>query len=200
MTTQGTGDVARWAGAAIIAAVFASGIPAAATDVSYSFVWQGGNGHEMRGAMSFDSALMTAPEVYARDLSCFVIEGTHNGTPIGRWALGMLNEQTTWALTFLPQDAAFAVFGPRHMMPQAWNMDGFGTDCGASGFGFNIGNAAQDLCVDGRLVLGSQVAPDQPFPATPDPSVRFPADACPRPDLIGALDFRALRGAGAASR
>ncbi len=188
-----------WAGAAALAAALIGGA-AAAGDVTYSFDWQGAGGYRMRGAMSFDSALQGAPEIHAPDLTCFFIEGTHDSAPIGRWALGMLTERTTWALTFLPRAGAFAVYGPQHPMPQAWNMDGFGTDCGAGGFGFNIGDAAQDLCVDGRLVIGSQVAPDRPFPAAPDPDVRFPPDACMGPDLLSALDLSPRPAGAAASR
>ncbi|MCA0997844.1 hypothetical protein [Alloyangia pacifica] len=158
---------------------------AMAADLSWRFEWQGGDGYEMRGALAIDAALAERERVFGEDVECFVVEGYHEGEPIGRWALGMKTEDTTWSLTFLPQQNAFEVFGPQSLMPQAWNMDGFGTDCGQDGFGFNIGNAAQDLCLDGRLLVASQVPPARPFPAVPDPSVKFPADACLAPALLG---------------
>jgi hypothetical protein len=70
-------------------------------------------------------------------------------------------------------------------MPQAWNMDGFGRNCGPGGFGFNIGGAAQDICVDGRLIVASQVPPPTPLAATPAPGLSFPPDACSGELLLG---------------
>ena len=165
----------------------ASAVAADAEEARYRFEWQGGGGYVMRGAMSFDAALLGSSIVTASDLTCFFIEGSRDGGPVGRWALSMLNEETSWVLTFLPQSSEFAVFGEGAMMPQAWNMDGFGTDCGAGGFGFNIGNAAQDLCIDGRLILESQVPPERPFPALRDDALSFPPDACMGPLMMSAL-------------
>lgn len=160
---------------------------AQAENASYRFSWEGSGGYAMRGALSFDAALLGREEIRAGDLTCFVIEGYRDDEPIGRWALGMLNEETSWSLSFRPSGPEFTVFGPGRPMPQAWNMDGAGTDCGPGGFGFNIGNAAQDLCLDGRLVLSSQVAPSRPFPVQRDDDVRFPSDACLGPMLMSAL-------------
>lgn len=160
-----------------------------AQDATYVFDWKGSGGYSMRGALSFDPALAEDDVVTAREVDCFVVEGYREGAPIGRWALGMLNEETSWTLTFLPSGPGFAVYGPGSLMPQAWNMDGFGTDCGAQGFGFNIGNAAQDLCLGGKLLRESQVDPERPFPAMPAPDdFTFPGDACRGPMLMGALE------------
>ncbi|EPX75762.1 hypothetical protein [Salipiger mucosus] len=169
------------------------GTPGQAQTVAYSFEWQGGGGYAMRGALGFDSTLLGRDVIRAEDVECFFIEGTRHGAPLGRWALGELEDETTWVLTFRPQDAAFTVFGPEAPMPQAWNMNGFGQDCGAEGFGFNIGNAAQDLCHDGRLLRESQVDPRRSFPATRDDSVVFPGDACLAPMLMGRIDLPSLR-------
>lgn len=158
-----------------------------AEEARYRFEWQGGGGYVMRGGMSFDAELLGGGIVMASDLTCFFIEGSRDGDPVGRWALSMLNEETSWVLTFLPQSSEFAVFGEGAMMPQAWNMDGFGTDCGAGGFGFNIGDAAQDICLDGALITESQVDPYRPFPAAPAPDFDFPRDACRGPDLLSLL-------------
>jgi len=51
------------------------------------------------------------------------------------------------------------------------------------GFGFNIGSAAQDICVDGDLKFDSQVAPPRPFPAMPELAPKFSQDAC-RPEVL----------------
>ncbi|MBU2960938.1 hypothetical protein KO516_08945 [Citreicella sp. C3M06] len=184
--TAGEDDVNALAGL-VFAALAATG--AAAEDIAYSFHWDGANGYELHGGMAFDEAFLSQPEVNARDLSCFFIEGRKDGAPIGRWALGMLSETTTWTLTYLPAREAFAVYSAQHPMPQAWNMDGDGVDCGKGGFGFNIGNAAQDLCLDGQLLLASQVPPDRPFPATLAPDMQFPPDACLGPNLLSALEL-----------
>lgn len=168
-----------------------AGSAATAENVSYRFEWQGAGGYSMRGGMSFDAGFLGRSEVRAQDLSCFFIEGRRDGAPVGRWALSMLDEETSWVLTFLPREQAFAVWGPDQPMPQAWNMDGAGTDCGEGGFGFNIGNAAQDLCIDGRLVVLSQVAPDRSFPVTRDDAMTFPADACMGPMLMSGLSGQA---------
>ncbi|WP_226622234.1 hypothetical protein [Alloyangia pacifica] len=166
-----------------------------AADLAWRFEWQGNGGYEMRGAIAIDAALAERDYVYAEDVECFVVEGYHDDEPIGRWALGMKTDETSWALTFRPRQSEFAVFGPESPMPQAWNMNGFGTDCGREGFGFNIGNAAQDLCLNGRLLTASQVTPSRPFPATRDDAVSFPADACLAPALLGQADAEALRPA-----
>ncbi|MBV7409124.1 hypothetical protein [Maritimibacter sp. DP1N21-5] len=158
-------------------------VPLHAGDVSYRFLWEGSGGYSMRGAMAFDEGMLEARAVFEGDLSCFVIEGYENGTPIGRWALGMLTEETSWQVTFLPRREEFVVYAPETPAPQAWNMNGIGDDCGPGGFGFNIGNQAQDLCLDGEWVWESQIDPARPFPVVRDDEVAFPADAC-RGDLM----------------
>jgi len=168
---------AVWQGLIYLIAVTV-GAQAAAQTVAYSFVWQGGGGYSMRGGLSFDAALMGGQLVLEDDVQCFVIQGFRGDEPIGRWALGQLTEETTWRLTFDPVTERFPVWGPDTPMPQAWNMDGGGYDCGDGGFGFNIGNAAQDLCLDGTLLVDSQVAPARPFPARRDDDFAFPGDAC----------------------
>lgn len=168
-------------------ALAAAPLPAAADSGAYSFEWPGSGGYTMRGALSFDAALMGSQQVLETDVECFVIEGYHEGDPVGRWALGMLTEDTTWRLTFDPVTEEFVVWGPTAPMPQAWNMDGQGYNCGPEGFGFNIGNAAQDLCLNGDLVEESQVSPARPFPATRDDDFAFPSDACQGRMLMSGL-------------
>ncbi|WP_353473194.1 hypothetical protein PVT71_03935 [Salipiger sp. H15] len=187
MTGSKTGAAAV-AGLVLLAGAGGAG----AADLGWRFDWQGNGGYEMRGAIAFDAALAERDYVYAEDVECFVVEGYHEGKPIGRWALGMKTDKTSWALTFRPKESAFEVFGPESPMPQAWNMNGFGTDCGQEGFGFNIGNAAQDLCLNGRLLTASQVTPSRPFPATRDDAVSFPGDACLAPELLSRAEKEAV--------
>ncbi len=160
---------------------------AKAQSVTYSFEWVGGGGFSMRGAVSFDAGLMAEQLVTEDEVECFVVEGYQDDTPIGRWALGMLTETTTWTMTFDPVLEQFVVFGPGAPMPQAWNMNGIGTDCGEDGFGFNIGNAAQDLCLGGTLLVDSQVNPTRPFPAVRNDGFVFPGDACHGTMILSAL-------------
>jgi hypothetical protein len=151
---------------------------AAADMAVWRFDWQGAGGYSMVGALGVEASLADAALVDDDSVTCFQIEGFRDGAPIGRWALGMLTELTTWELAFSPRSRSFVVYGPEAPMPQAWNMDGWGTDCGPGGFGFNIGNAAQDLCLDGVLVVESQVEPSRPMSAWRHDGYPFAPDAC----------------------
>lgn len=169
-----------------VKSVFFLGLTAGAAwaePVTYRFDWQGSGGFAMAGVMQFDAAHLGKRLVIETDIACFAIEGTQDGVPIGRWALGMLEIDTTWTLTFDTLTQEFVSFGPNHQMPQAWNMDGAGFNCGDPGFGFNIGNAAQDICVNGDLMVASQVRPSRPFPVTRDDGAVLPEDACV-PELL----------------
>lgn len=162
-------------------------VAAQAQEAVWTFHWQGNGGYEIRGGMSYDPRGLDGPLVVEGDLACFFVEGLKDGAPVGHWGLGMLTEETDWLLTFDPASAQFLVYGMGVDMPQAWNMDGFGTSCGKGGFGFNIGNAAQDLCLDGELLRDSQVDPLRPFPAERAPDLQFPGYACIGPELLSAL-------------
>ncbi|WP_298497555.1 hypothetical protein [uncultured Maritimibacter sp.] len=167
--------------------LFCTAGPVMAEDVTYRFQWQGAGGYSLRGVMSFDESLAGADVVYEGDLTCFAIEGYEGKKPIGRWALGMLTEETSWTVTFLPEPSQFVVYSDAAQMPQAWNMNGLGEDCGTPGFGFNIGNQAQDLCLNGEWVWESQVEPSRPFPAVRDDNVEFPPDACRETMMLSGL-------------
>ena len=172
--------------AAFLACLLAA--PAGAETAAWRFVWDGANGYRMVGALAFDAGLIGDRLILEDDLQCFVIEGFHDDEPIGRWALGHLNEETTWRLHFHPEQSRFISDGEGIPMPQAWNMNGAGNDCGIGGFGFNLGNLGQDFCKDNDFILDSRVEPMQPFPAVRDDAVRFPADACLGPDLLSLLE------------
>ncbi|SLN28073.1 hypothetical protein [Roseisalinus antarcticus] len=163
--------------AALLASNMAVGA-ACAQEATYVFEWIGDGGYKMQGAMSFDADLATAPFVDQDDISCFVIEGFVADRKVGRWALSDLAPETTWILTFLPDRSEFAVSHPSYAMPQGWNMNGRGDDCGPGGFGFNLGNLGQDLCLDNELHEASRVGSYRPFKALRDDDAVLPADAC----------------------
>ncbi|MEC7762243.1 MAG: hypothetical protein VX874_10080 [Pseudomonadota bacterium] len=158
-------------------------VAAHAEDAIYRFTWQGAGGYAFDGAMSFDASKLGGGRIHEGDVQCFVIEGRRGEVPVGRWALGMLIPETTWLLTFDTGVEEFVTYGLGDPMPQAWNMDGYGTDCGEGGFGFNIGNYAQDICIGGTLIADSQMPPVAPFPAERVDTYDFPVDGC-RPSML----------------
>lgn len=156
-----------------------------ASDAVYAFHWKGANGYSVRGALSVDPALVGSV-IYETDVTCFVIDGQKDGEHLGRWTLGALDSDTTWRLHFDTQAEAFVVEGAGVRMPQAWNMNGAGDDCGAGGFGFNLGNVGQDICVDNQIVHDSRVPPPTPFPAQRVAQYDFPQGACRAVMVLGA--------------
>jgi hypothetical protein len=161
--------------------------PLAAETQTYRFVWQGAGDYEMHGALSFDTREVIGAMVTENEVQCFEINGFHQGDPVGRWALGQWTETTTWRLHFVPDLSAFVPFGFFIEQPQAWNMNGYGDNCGDAGFGFNIGSQAQDICIDNRLIWESQITPERPFPAQRDDGYEFGPEACRPMMLLGAL-------------
>jgi hypothetical protein len=159
----------------------------AAEAETWTFTWEGAGGYSVRGALSFSAMAASRPIVTAEDVECFEIAGLRDEAPVGYWGLRMKGDETDWRLHFVPSQGAFVVEGLGIDMPQAWNMDGAGTSCGAGGFGLNIGDQAQDLCIDGALIWESQVSPFQPFPATRDDDYAFGEMACRPAMLLGAL-------------
>ena len=154
---------------------------------SYSFRWEGSAGYWLEGGMHFDTSDAFAGVIREWDVTCFEIKGYRGEQPLGRWALDDLTSDTAWRLHFDVDSGDFLVVGGGHEMPQAWNMRGDGSGCGPGGFGFNLGNIAQDVCVDDQVVVESQAASEKPFPATRDDAYDFPPDACYGPDLLSAL-------------
>ena len=138
----------------------------------------------MRGALSFPADLWLVRE---RDVSCFLVEGFHDGVWIGRWDLSMKTDWSIWRLHFNAHSGSFLVEGQGAAMPQAWNMAGDGSGCGEGGFGFNLGNLAQDICLNNEVVVESQKDPFAPFPAVRDPGYVFPSGACGEAMLLGHL-------------
>ncbi|MEO0999165.1 MAG: hypothetical protein AAFW69_00960 [Pseudomonadota bacterium] len=162
---------------------------------SYRFKWVGANGYRIEGAMAISPAALGQRRIGGDDLSCFVIRGFAGPVPLGIWRLGWLTPETDWNFNFYPEERAFGVGGMHDgRRGQAWNMDGWGTSCGPGGFGFNSGTGAQDICVDGALIVASQVPPPTPFGAVPDETVEFEPEDCRPPDAISELGTRSVEG------
>ena len=178
--------------AAILAFWMVLPLAVQAEQVTYRFVWQGANDYAMRGAVAFDASATHGRLVRERDVICFVITGTQRNETIGRWDLGQLTLDTSWRLHFDPVAEAFLAEGQGVRMPQAWNMNGAGTNCGPGGFGFNLGNLGQDLCRDNTPLWESQINPFRPFPAFRDDDYVFPPGACLAPDLLSHTRGRAI--------
>lgn len=157
--------------------LFALWVPLAAFGQEFRFEWQGAGGYSMRGAVSF--APLDRKGIWTQDdVQCFEIEGFLGDQSVGRWALGMLDEDTRWLLEFDPETAQFLTPYETNSMPQAWNMTGLGDGCGEGGFGFNLGTGAQDICINDQLIIESQMPPPTPFPAIAAPGHLFSQDAC----------------------
>lgn len=135
-----------------------------------SFCWKGNAGYTMVGRMQVADAAMTKPIVTEDDLITFKIAGYHHGQLLGTWDMADATPGSTWHLRFDPQTMTFLT---GQSFPttksQGWNANGGVRDCGAPGFGFNAGNAGQDICVNGHYIADSMVPPDTPLVATTGP-------------------------------
>lgn len=138
--------------------------------------WVGANGWSMTGIMTFPDELSHAARITAADVTGFQITGWLDGRQIGGWNLKDSGPETTFVLNYSPAQGAFLMGGNwPGRFSQGWNANGDVTDCGAGGFGFNAGNYAQDVCLDGRWVEESGVPPPTPLYALsrmPDPDCR----------------------------
>ena len=136
----------------------------------FNFCWSGANGYTMTGTIGFADALMTRPIVTEEDVSLFRITGFRDGVAIGKWSLNDLVEDTTWHLRFDPRTLTFPTGGSfPGEASQGWNANGDVTDCGFGGFGFNSGNYAQDICLDGVWISESSIPPETLLGVTTDP-------------------------------
>lgn len=153
----------RAAALALIAAV-----PAHASD--YNFCWRGANDYTLTGRMTVPDAALAKDIVTAGDVSRFKIAGYRAGRLIGTWSLEDRTDATTWVLNFDPRTSQFLMGGsfPGNYS-QGWNANGDVTDCGNPGFGFNAGNYAQDVCLNGVWIEQSGIDPATPLSAGPDP-------------------------------
>ncbi|MGR3498727.1 MAG: hypothetical protein ACU0E9_07530 [Limimaricola soesokkakensis] len=148
---------------ALLAALTAG--PAQAVELH--FCWRGASGYSMTGMMRFPDALLQVARVTESDLTHFEITGWQDGVQIGGWSLDALRPETTWLLSFDPRAMRFPM--PGIGVFQAWNADGGVANCGDPGFGFNAGNAGQDVCVDNRFVSESTIPWWTPLTASSAP-------------------------------
>ena len=124
----------------------------------------------MTGRMVLPDAALGKALVRETDVTAFKITGYHEGTRLGSWNMDALTDATSWVLHFHPESLSFPM--PTDLglpMTQLWNANGNVDDCGVPGFGFNAGNFAQDVCVDGVYIEPSSIDPDTRLFATYDP-------------------------------
>ena len=81
---------------AVFLACVACAAPALPDQQSYRFEWRGANDYALRGALSFDPQALDGPMVLAQHVTCFEIEGVHNGNSLGSWGLVELQPNTSW--------------------------------------------------------------------------------------------------------
>lgn len=149
-----------------LAACLAAPVQAA----THGFCWRGAEGYRIEGYITYPDAL-AGRIVTERDVTGFGIVGWQGDTFLGRWSLKQLTGATSWTLRFDADRLEFPMGGERAAGTyQEWNASGFADDCGDPGFGFNGGNRAQDICVDGVFVDESGVPPDTPLPVSADPA------------------------------
>lgn len=144
-------------------------IPAANAAV-LNLCWTGAGGYTMTGRMELPDSAMRKGMVRETDVTAFKITGYLNAVRIGSWNMIEQTEATSWTLYFDPNTFTFPTAADLgKSVSQEWNADGNVDDCGTPGFGFNAGNWAQDVCVNGTYIESSSIDPDTTFFATYDP-------------------------------
>lgn len=146
--------------------VSGSGLQAAVLNLC----WTGANGYTMTGQITLPEAAMAQSVVTQDDVTHFTISGYQSGRLLGTWDMADTGPDTTWFLRFRPETMEFPTgdwFGTENS--QGWNANGAVRNCGNPGFGFNAGNYAQDICVDGVYVTDSSIPPATPLLATANP-------------------------------
>ena len=164
-----------------------TGTATAAGAVTHGFCWEGAAGYRIEGTITYPPG--TTGIVTERDVTGFVIAGYRDDTFLGSWSMKALTPETSWTLRFDADRLAFPMGGYADRGTyQEWNADGFAEDCGDPGFGFNGGNRAQDVCVNGVFVEESGISPDTPLAISPDaanPCGPLPMSALPGPRRHG---------------
>lgn len=132
--------------------------------------WTGGGGYTMTGRMELPDRALNKAMVREGDVTAFKITGYLNNTRVGSWNLSELTKDTSWALYFDPNTFTFpTAIDLNRPVTQEWNANGNVDDCGTPGFGFNAGNYAQDVCINGVYIEPSSIEPETTFFATYDP-------------------------------
>lgn len=138
--------------------------------VDYYFCWEGANGYTMTGQMSVALDALNKPVVTQDDVTEFRIAGYQDGMLLGKWDMATRADTASWLLNFDPAAGEFLTPEAAGLgVSQAWNADGTAMDCGTPGFGFNLGNFAQDFCVNGQWIEESGMPPETPFLVSPIP-------------------------------
>ncbi|SEQ73592.1 hypothetical protein SAMN05428995_10748 [Loktanella sp. DSM 29012] len=138
-----------------------------ATAETLNFCWTGANGYTMTGRMTIAETAMARTIVTERDVTGFKIAGYHRGQLLGTWDMATRAPSATWHLRFDPLSLTFLTGGSfSGTNSQGWNADGNVENCGNPGFGFNSGNYAQDICLNGVYVADSSIDPATPLRAT----------------------------------
>lgn len=134
------------------------------------FCWLGAQGYSMTGQMQIAPAAQGKKLITEADVTGFAITGYLEGRPLGQWDLDALGPETSWILHYDPQAQVFLTPDALgQSVSQAWNADGTATDCGDPGFGFNLGNFAQDFCLNGAWLRESGTPPETPFAVSREP-------------------------------
>ena len=154
--------------------------PFTAQAASYSFTWQGANGYRIEGAFSIPDRLVKTDYVSQTHVECFRIQGLHLDKSIGIWGLAQLTPETNWKFNFEPVNLVIRTGGSsaRSRFGQEWNMNGRGNNCGKGQIGFNSGTAAQDICLDNKLIYASQVPSNTPLQARRNDEIEFSRNDC----------------------
>ncbi len=140
--------------------------PTASLASDFSFCWIGANGYTMAGKMQLSPGVTGI--VDQDDVTAFKIAGYRHGDLLGTWDMQDLQDGATWHLRFDVTSQSFLMGGSfPASYSQGWNANGSVDNCGSPGFGFNSGNHAQDVCVNGEWARESSVAPDTPLLAVP---------------------------------
>lgn len=141
-----------------------------ANAADFYFCWTGGSGYTMTGQMAIPESALNQPLITEADVTGFKIAGYLDGALLGKWDMSMLTPDTSWMLRYDPIRGVFPTPGELELgVTQAWNAGGNADDCGESGFGFNLGNYAQDFCLHGVWIEESGMPPDTPFLVSPIP-------------------------------
>lgn len=136
----------------------------------FYFCWKGSNDYTMTGQMTINPTALNKPLITQDDVSLFKIAGYQDGRLLGKWDAATRAEGASWFLNYDPARSVFMTPGEMGVgVSQAWNADGTATNCGDPGFGFNLGNFAQDFCLNGVWVEESGMPPETPFLVSPVP-------------------------------
>lgn len=136
----------------------------------FYFCWLGANDYTMTGQMSLTPSAINKPVITQDDVTLFKIAGYLDGTLLGKWDMQTRADEASWMMHFDPARSVFMTPGDVGLgVSQAWNANGDADDCGNPGFGFNLGNYAQDFCLNGQWVEASGMPPETTFFVSPIP-------------------------------